>query len=57
MTVVPHPPYFFLFPRSKIKRKGHHLHTIEVTEAEPQAMLNILTEHDFQDAFKKWQKS
>jgi hypothetical protein len=26
-------------------------------EAESQAVLNILTEHDFQDAFKKWQKS
>jgi hypothetical protein len=27
-----------------------------VIEAESQAMLNTLTEHDFQDAFKKWQK-
>jgi hypothetical protein len=25
-------------------------------EAESQAMPNTLTEHDFQDAFKKWQK-
>jgi hypothetical protein len=26
-------------------------------ETEPQAMLNALTEHDFQEAFKKkWQK-
>jgi hypothetical protein len=25
-------------------------------EAELQAVLNTLTEHDFQDAFKKWQK-
>jgi hypothetical protein len=23
-TVVPHPPYFSLFPRLKIKLKGHH---------------------------------
>jgi hypothetical protein len=36
----------------KIKLKGH----IDVIEAESQAMLNTLTEHDFQDAFKKWQK-
>jgi hypothetical protein len=25
-------------------------------EAESQAVLNTLTEHDFQDAFKNWQK-
>jgi hypothetical protein len=27
-----------------------------VTEAESQVVLNTLTEHDFQDEFKKWQK-
>jgi hypothetical protein len=27
-----------------------------VIEAESQAMLNTLTEHDFHDVFKKWQK-
>jgi hypothetical protein len=27
-----------------------------VMEAELQAVLNSLTEHDFQDAFTKWQK-
>jgi hypothetical protein len=27
-----------------------------VIEAESQAVLNTLNEHDFQDAFKKWQK-
>jgi hypothetical protein len=26
-------------------------------EAESQAVLNVLTEHDFQNALKKWQKS
>jgi hypothetical protein len=30
--------------------------TTQVSEAESQAMVNTLTEHDFQDAFKKWQK-
>jgi hypothetical protein len=40
----------------KIKLKGHHFNTTEVIEAESQAVLNTLTEHDFQDAFKKWQK-
>jgi hypothetical protein len=46
----------YLFPRLKIKLKGRHFDTTEVMEAESQAVLNILTEHDFQDAFKKWQK-
>jgi hypothetical protein len=27
-----------------------------VTETELQAVLNTLTEHDFQDAFKQWEK-
>jgi hypothetical protein len=27
-----------------------------VIEAESQVVLNILTEHDFRDAFKKWEK-
>jgi hypothetical protein len=40
----------------KIKLKGHCFDTIEVIEAELQAVLNTLTEHVFQDAFKKWQK-
>jgi hypothetical protein len=64
MTVDPHPPYspdlalcyFSLFPQLRIKRKGCRFDTIEVIEAESQAVLNTLTEHDFQDAFKKWQK-
>jgi hypothetical protein len=39
----------------KIKLKGRHFVTIDVIKAESQAELNTLTEHDFQDAFKKWQ--
>jgi hypothetical protein len=35
---------------------GRHFDTIEVIEAESQAVLNILTEQNFQDAFKNWQK-
>jgi hypothetical protein len=57
MTVIPHPPYFSLFPRLKIKLKGCHFDTTEMIKAESQVVLNTLTEHDFQDAFKKWQKS
>jgi hypothetical protein len=64
MTIIPHPPSspdfascdFSLFSRFKAKLKVHHVDTIEVTEAESQVVLNTLAEHDFQDAFRKWQK-
>jgi hypothetical protein len=36
--------------------KGRHFDTIEVIEAELQAMLNTLIERNFLDAFKKLQK-
>jgi hypothetical protein len=39
-----------------MKLKGHQLNTIEVIKADSQAVLNTLTKHNFQDAFKKWQK-
>jgi hypothetical protein len=32
--------------------KGHHFDTVEAMEAESRAVLNTLTKHDFQDAFK-----
>jgi hypothetical protein len=51
MTVVPHPQYFSLFRRLKIKVKSRHFDTIEMIEAEFQAVLNTLTEHDFRNAF------
>jgi hypothetical protein len=56
MTVIPHLPYFSLFPQLKIRLKGRHFDITEVIEAELQVVLNALTGHDFQDAFKKWQK-
>jgi hypothetical protein len=40
----------------KIKLKGRHFVTNEVTEAELQAVLNTLTDQDFQDAFKNGRK-
>jgi hypothetical protein len=40
------------FPRLKIKLKGRQFDTIDVIEADSQAVLNTLTEHNFQDAFK-----
>jgi hypothetical protein len=53
LTIVPHPPYFSSpFPRLKIKLKGRHFDTTEVIEADSQAALNTLTEHDFQEEFK-----
>jgi hypothetical protein len=45
----------FAFSLLKIKLKGRHFDTTEMIEAESQAVLNTLTEHDFQDAFEKWQ--
>jgi hypothetical protein len=41
-----------LFPQLSIKLKGRHFDTKEVIEAESQAMLNTIREHDFHDAIK-----
>jgi hypothetical protein len=56
VAVIPHPSYFSLFPRLKIQLKDRHFDRIDVMEAESQAVLKSLTEHDFQDSFKTWQK-
>jgi hypothetical protein len=60
MTVVPHhptsftwSPATFLFPQLKIKLKGRHFDTTEVMEAGAAEHPHTLTEHEFQDAFKK----
>jgi hypothetical protein len=42
-----------MFPRLKIKLKGRGFDTIEVIRAESRALLSTLTEHGFQDVFKK----
>jgi hypothetical protein len=39
----------FLFPRLQIKLKGRHFDTIEVIEAESQAVQNNLTENDLKN--------
>jgi hypothetical protein len=57
MSVLSHPPYCSLFTRLDIKLNSHHFETIEVIEAESQAVLSTLTDRDFQDAFKKIGKS
>jgi hypothetical protein len=49
-------PTFTLFPALKTKLRGCHFDTIEEIEAESQAVLNPFTEHDYQDAFKKFRK-
>jgi hypothetical protein len=36
-----------------MKPKGRHFDIVEAIEAESEAVLNTLTEHDLQDAFKK----
>jgi hypothetical protein len=41
----PHPQCFSL----EIKLTGRHFDTTEVIEAESQAVLNIITKHEFQD--------
>jgi hypothetical protein len=41
----------------KIKLKGCHFDTTEVMEAESQAVLISLTEHDFQDTFKNGRRA
>jgi hypothetical protein len=56
MALIPHPlqsPDFFLFPKMKLKLKGHRFDTIEEIQAESQRVLNTLTEKDFQKAFQK----
>jgi hypothetical protein len=53
MSLIPHPPYFSVFPIEN-KTEDCHFDTVEVMEAESQAVLNTLTEHNFQNAFKKW---
>jgi hypothetical protein len=51
VTVIPHPLYFSVFPIEN-KTGSRHFDTIEVIEAETDAVLNTLTEHGLQDAFK-----
>jgi hypothetical protein len=52
ITLVLQPTLLSLSAQLKIKLKGRHFDANEVIEAESQAMLNTLTEHDFQDAFE-----
>jgi hypothetical protein len=46
----------FLFLQLKMKLKGRHFYTVEAMEAESQAVLDTLTDHNLQDTFKNCQK-
>jgi hypothetical protein len=56
LTLPFSPGNFFYEKQNKIKLKSCHSDKNKVIEAELQAVLNALTKHDFQDAFKKWHK-
>jgi hypothetical protein len=45
------PTLLYSVSRLKIKLKDRHFDTTDVIEADSQAGLNTLAEHDFQDAF------
>jgi hypothetical protein len=47
----PPPTLLFSTSRLKIKLRGRQLDSIQLINAELQAVLNTLTDHDFQDAF------
>jgi hypothetical protein len=45
-----------MFLRLNIKLKGPQFDKTGVIKSEPHVVLNTITKHNFQDAFKKWQK-
>jgi hypothetical protein len=51
---APHPPYSPDFPHLQMFFSCH-FDTSEVIQAQLQAVLNTLLEHDFQNEFKTWQ--
>ena len=59
-----HPPYspdlapcdFYLFPKLKLKLKGHHFGTIEHIQKVVTDELNTLTENDSRYCYDQWKK-
>jgi hypothetical protein len=47
------PCGFFLFPKKKLKLKGHRFDTSEEPQTESQKVLDTLTAKDFHEAFQK----
>jgi hypothetical protein len=64
MAVVPHPPYlpdlapceFFLFPRMKLKLKGHCFQDVIEIQEQSLTVLYMIPKSHFQWCFKQWQK-
>ena len=64
IPVLPQPPYspdlapcdFYLFPKFKLKLKGHRFGTIEQIQKTVTDNLNTLTENDFQYCYEQWKK-
>jgi len=64
IPVLPHPPYspdlpprdFSLFPKLKLKLKGHHFGTVENIQQTVTDDLNTLTENDFRYCYDQWKK-
>jgi len=44
-----------MFPKMKLQLKGQRFISIEEFQAEPQQVLNTLTQEDFNDCFQKCQ--
>jgi len=64
IPVLPHPPYspdlalcdFYLFPKLKLKLKGHHFGKIENIQQTVTDDLNTLTDNDFRYCYDQWKK-
>ena len=62
IPVLPHPPYspdlapcdFYLFPKLKLKLKGHHFGMMENIQKTDE--LHTLMENDFQYCYDQWKK-
>jgi len=64
IPVLPHPPYspdlavcgFSLFPKLKLKLKGHHFGTMVNIQKIVTHDLHTLTENDFWYCYDQWKK-
>ena len=64
IPLLPHPPYnpelalcdFYLFPKLKLKLKGHHFGTMENIQKIVTDELHTLSKNDFQYCYDQWQK-
>jgi len=59
-VIPPHSPDlapydFFLFPKMKLRLKGHRFDTTEEIHTETQEVINTLTFENFQGCMKSWE--